>query len=97
MLHLGNQKIDSAKAALRLCHHQGTNYLFLTNGGGNTTEDQKAVSLQKKVGMENGDLIEGRVIQSHTPLSTFKDGSKRDQTVYITSLDPDRARDIAHA
>lgn len=97
VLHLGNQKINSAKATLRLCQRQHTRYLFLTNGGGNTTEDQKAASLLKKVGTKDQALVNGRVIQSHTPLSRFKEESKRDETIYITSLDPSRARDIAHS
>ncbi|KAF4124408.1 Phosphatidyl synthase [Geosmithia morbida] len=97
VLHKGNQTISGAQEALRLCHDQATRYLFLTNGGGNTTEDQKAVSLKKKVGLKTGELVDGRVIQSHTPLSTFKEESKRNDTVYVTSLDPSRARDIANA
>ena len=70
----------------------------MTNGGGNTTEEQKAASLKKKVGIDGvDDLIGDRVIQSHTPLRKFRTQAKEDETIYITSLEPERARDIAHS
>ncbi|KAI6784276.1 uncharacterized protein J7T54_004822 [Emericellopsis cladophorae] len=98
VLHLGDQKIRSAKSALRLCRDHDSRYLFLTNGGGNTTEEQKAASLKKKVGIDGvDDLIGDRVIQSHTPLRKFRTQAKEDETIYITSLDPERARNIAHS
>lgn len=55
------------------------------------------MSLRKKVGLATGELVDGRVIQSHTPLGTFNEESKRNDTIYVTSLDPKRAREICHA
>lgn len=96
VLYQGGKQIQSAGPALRLCRSHDAGYLFLTNGGGNTNEQEKATSLHKKMGIpQEEDLINGRVIQSHTPLSEmFSDADKEQKTVYTTSLDPDKARDI---
>lgn len=71
VLYQGGKQIESAAPALRLCRSHDASYLFLTNGGGNTTEAEKAVSLHRKMGVPTEeDLIDGRVIQSHTPFSS---------------------------
>lgn len=70
-------------------------YVFLTNGGG-THEDTKVASLTKRLGLSmDEDVVQGRVILSHTPMRGWADEVKK-QTVLITGSRPEKAREIAN-
>lgn len=73
----------------------GIRYVFLTNGGG-VAEDKKAETLQERLQIpKHNDVIQGRMILSHTPMSAWSEKVKNEGTVLITGSHPEQARQIA--
>lgn len=74
---------------------EGMRYVFLTNGGG-TNEETKATSLAKRLQLTGReDVVQGRVILSHTPMRGWSDKIKKDSTVLISGSHPETARQVA--
>ncbi|KAG6075377.1 hypothetical protein E4U30_005444 [Claviceps sp. LM220 group G6] len=95
VLYQGSQGIPGARDMLRSIRAKDICYVFLTNGGG-THEDAKVASLTKRLGLSmDEDVVQDRVILSHTPMRGWADEVKK-QTVLITGSRPEKAREIAN-
>lgn len=95
VLYKGHEKISGAREMLLKIHSQGLRYVFLTNGGG-TNESAKVASLAKRLqlaGHEN--VLDDRVILSHTPMRGWDNSVKKEQTVLITGSHPETSRQVA--
>lgn len=98
VLYAGSQKIHPAKAALKAVKYHFVRYLFLTNGGGTSVEAVKGEDLQRKIQTNPADdIYTGRVIQSHTPFLGWPEHVKENDTVFITSSHPEKAKAVAKA
>lgn len=61
-------------------------------------EGVKAEDLQRRIGTPlEDDVFAGRVVQSHTPFLGWPDSVKENETVFITSSHPEKARAVAKA
>lgn len=69
-------------------------YVFLTNGGG-THENTKVASLAKRLQLPDESAVKDRMIVSHTPMRGWDEKIKKNGTVLITGLDPEKARQVA--
>ena len=73
-------------------------YLFLTNGGGTSVEAIKGEDLQRRIQTSvEDDIFSDRVIQSHTPFLGWPEHVKANDTVFITSSHPEKAKAVAKA
>lgn len=80
---------------IKMIRSNGIRYVFLTNGGG-VSENKKADTLQERLQLgKHDDVIRGRMILSHTPMSAWDESLKNNGTVLITGSHPEQARQIA--
>ncbi|KAM0198889.1 hypothetical protein ACHAPA_001642 [Fusarium lateritium] len=95
VLYQGRNPVDGAEKVLRMLRSNGVRYVFLTNGGC-VAEDIKADTLQERLQIpKHDDVVKGRMILSHTPMSGWSDDVKNNGTVLITGSHPEKARQIA--
>ena len=95
VLYQGQTRINGAREALRKLRARDIRYVFLTNGGG-YSEDAKVRSLAKRLQInEADDVIQNRVILSHTPMRGWDESLKKAGTVLITGSHPEEARKVA--
>ncbi|KAK7418630.1 hypothetical protein QQX98_003819 [Neonectria punicea] len=95
VLYQGRNRVEGAEKVIKMIRNNGIRYVFLTNGGG-VSEDKKADTLQDRLQLnKNDDVIRGRMILSHTPMSAWDDSLKNEGTVLITGSHPEQARQIA--
>lgn len=95
VLYQGRDRVEGAEKVIKMIRSNGIRYVFLTNGGG-VSENKKADTLQERLQLgKHDDIIRGRMILSHTPMSAWDDSLKNDGTVLITGSHPEQARQIA--
>lgn len=95
VLYQGRNRVDGAEKVIKMLRSNGIRYVFLTNGGC-VPEDKKAETLQERLQVaKNDDVVKGRMILSHTPMSGWSDHVKNNGTVLITGSHPENARQIA--
>jgi ribonucleotide monophosphatase NagD (HAD superfamily) len=95
VLYQGRNPVDGADKVLKMLRSNGVRYVFLTNGGC-VPEDKKADTLQERLQIpKHDDVVKGRMILSHTPMSGWSDDVKNNGTVLITGSHPEKARQIA--
>jgi ribonucleotide monophosphatase NagD (HAD superfamily) len=95
VLYQGGTRIPGAREMLSKIRSKDVRYVFLTNGGGHH-EDVKVSSLMKRLEFpRDDDVIQGRVILSHTPMRGWDDSIKKNGTVLITGSHPETARKVA--
>ncbi|KAF5721459.1 cat eye syndrome critical region 5 precursor [Fusarium mundagurra] len=95
VLYQGRNRVDGAEKVIKMLRSNGIRYVFLTNGGC-VPEDKKAETLQERLQIaKNDDVVKGRMILSHTPMSGWSDDVKNNGTVLITGSHPEKARQIA--
>ncbi|KAI1018173.1 hypothetical protein LB505_001330 [Fusarium chuoi] len=95
VLYQGRNRVDGAEKVIKMLRSNGIRYVFLTNGGC-VPEDKKAETLQERLQIaKNDDVVKGRMILSHTPMSGWSDHVKNNGTVLITGSHPEKARQIA--
>lgn len=87
--------MEGAEKVIKMIRSNGIRYVFLTNGGG-VPEVKKAGTLQDRLQIpKHDDVIRGRMILSHTPMSAWSDELKNHGTILITGSHPEQARQIA--
>ncbi|KAF5640308.1 cat eye syndrome critical region 5 precursor [Fusarium tjaetaba] len=95
VLYQGRNRVEGAEKVIKMLRSNGIRYVFLTNGGC-VPEDKKAETLQERLQIaKNDDVVKGRMILSHTPMSGWSDDVKNNGTVLITGSHPEKARQIA--
>ncbi|KAI5467864.1 HAD-like domain-containing protein [Mariannaea sp. PMI_226] len=95
VLYQGRNRVEGAEKVLKMIRSNGIRYVFLTNGGG-VSENKKADTLQTRLQLsKHDDLIRGRMILSHTPMSAWDESIKNEGTVLITGSHPEQARQLA--
>jgi len=88
VLYRGSKRIGNSNHAIKLLQQQGIPFIYLTNSGG-TTEENKAVQLSKKLGVN---VHPSQVQMSHTPLQFL---SKKYQNDLVLVVGKTNAREIA--
>ncbi|KAM5348853.1 hypothetical protein ACJ41O_008676 [Fusarium nematophilum] len=95
VLYQGRNRVEGAEKVVKMIRSNGIRYVFLTNGGG-VPEVKKADTLQERLQIaKHDDVIRGRMILSHTPMSAWSDELKNKGTILITGSHPEEARQIA--
>ncbi|KAI8680001.1 hypothetical protein NCS57_00279800 [Fusarium keratoplasticum] len=95
VLYQGRNRVEGAEKVIKMIRSNGIRYVFLTNGGG-VPEVKKADTLQERLQIaKHDDVIRGRMILSHTPMSAWSDELKNHGTILITGSHPEQARQIA--